>query len=283
MPDSVTQDIREGFVYVATGSGYVEEARLSAVSLKAHHPGHPVCLITDATDITAGREFDIVVACTNAQHAPIDKLFALRCPFERAIFVDTDTLVLGDLSPVFRLLDRFDLALHQDVNRGWDYQLPGVPEAFTEFNTGVIAFRRTAAVEAFFGRWRENHERLHRERGFVNDQPAFRQTLYESDLRVAPLPSEFHFLGNFPNYIAWKVRLIHARGDLPAMARDIDSLLGARAWVPGVGPMPSFHGRRSWLAATVATTLRMLKLLWRPPADSAQANPRKWWEHERRT
>jgi len=272
----------QGFVYVATGSGYVDEARRSALSLRKANSGHAVCLVTDDAHVTAGAEFDIVVQCEGAEHAPIDKLLALRCPFERAVFLDTDTLVLGDLSPLLALLDRFDLALHQDVNRGWDYTLPGVPESFTEFNTGVIAFRRTPAIEAFFAQWRANHASLKRERGFVNDQPAFRMTLYASDLRVAPLPSEFHFLANFPNYLAWKVRLIHARGDLEGMAREIDSTLGGRAWVPEVGAIPAFHGRRSWLRTCWQTGARMVRLLVRPPADSAAANPRKWWNNERR-
>src|SRR6185295_8034232 len=37
----------EGFVYVATGSGYLEEARRSAESLRRCNPGCRICLITD--------------------------------------------------------------------------------------------------------------------------------------------------------------------------------------------------------------------------------------------
>lgn len=269
-----------GFVYVATGTGYLDEARRSAASLRRFHPDHPICLITD--DPGAGSAlFDDVIVRTDAEHRPIDKLLALHCPYERAVFLDCDTRVFGDLSPLFALLDHFDIAAHQDVHRGWNYELPDVPMAFSEFNTGVLAFRRNSGVEEFFRDWRQIYERLNSERGFVNDQPAFRQALYLSRLRVAPLPSEFHFLGNFPNYLLWKVRLIHARGDLERMARQIDEDLGCRIYMPDVGVVPSYRGRRLWLRWTLRTAWRMLRLLFSAPTDSAGANPRQWWLEEK--
>ena len=268
-----------GFVYVATGTGYLNEARLSAASLRQHNPGVPICLVTD-NDITAIQPFDQVVVCRDVKHQPIDKLLAIHCPFDRVVFLDTDTRVFGDLTPLFAILDQFDLALLQDVNRGWNYELPGVPACFSEFNTGVIAFRRTPAVTGFFQQWRENHTVLARDRGFVNDQPAFRQTLYRSSLRVAPLPSEFHFLANFPNALLWKVRLIHARGDIDRMAGQIDEQLGTRVYIPEVGVVGAYAGRKGWLKTSLRTAWRLLRLVLRPPADSAAANPRKWWRDE---
>lgn len=265
-----------GFVYVATGTAYLAEAQRSAASLRRHHRDIPICLVTDRAPADR-TPFDEIMLRADAQQKPIDKLLAWHCPYERAVFLDTDTCIFGDLSPLFDLLDRFDLAVLQDVNRGWSYELPGVPACFTEFNTGVIAFRRTPGVGAFFANWRRNHEHLGRTGGFVNDQPAFRQTLYASDLRVAPLPSEFHFLANFPNALLWKVRLIHARGNLEEMARQIDERLGCRVFIPEVGVVTRFAGRRRWLGETWRTAWRMARLLWRPPADSAAANPGKWW------
>ena len=244
--------------------------------MRQHHPTLPICLVTDH-QVAIAPPFDHVVIRSDVLHKPIDKLLVQFCPFERVVFLDTDTQVCGDLSPLFDVLDRFDLAVLQDVNRGWNYELPGVPACFTEFNTGVLAFRRTPAVLDFFRQWGENHAELARTGGFVNDQPAFRQTLYHSALRVAPLPSEFHFLGNFPNSLLWKVRLIHARGDYGLMARQIDEQLGNRVYIPHVGVVPGFTGRLGWLRTTVKTAGRMLRLVFRPPTDSADANPRQWW------
>jgi hypothetical protein len=265
-----------GFIYVATGAAYLAEARQSAESLRRHHPDTPICLVTDqplATDAL----FTHVVLRTDVERRPIDKLLALAAPYARCVFLDTDTFVLGNLTPLFELLDSFELAALQDVNRGWDYPLPGVPAAFTEFNTGVLAFRNEPAVHALFKEWRTHYDALLREQKLVNDQPAFRRAVYQSRLRIAPLPSEFHFLGNFPNAALWKVRLLHARGDYARMAREVNESLGARAYIPNVGVVPGYAGRRQWWQFTWRLFRRMLRLVVRPPTDAAVIHPRKWW------
>jgi len=272
---------RDGFVYVATGPKYLEEAVRSAESLRQHHRNHRICLITDSVPTDRGAFDDIVIA-TSVAHQPVDKLLAIGCPYERFIFLDSDTRVFGDLSPLLDLLDEFDVAAHQDIQRGWHYELPGVPLAFSEFNTGVLAFRRSARVEGFFRQWADTFVALQAEFGFVSDQPAFRRALFHSDLRIAPIPSEFHFLGNFPNSLLWTVRVIHGRGDLDRMKRQVDEVLGPRVYVPEVGVIPRFLGRRSWLTSTVRTARRMANLLVRPPSDSAAANPSHWWLEEQR-
>jgi len=271
--------ISRGFVYVATGTGYLEEARISAESLRRHHPDIPICLVTDRPlDIRA--PFDHVIQRGDVEHKPIDKLLAWHCPFDRAVFLDTDTRVGGDLTTLFDVVEHFDLAALQDVNRGWDYPLDGVPECFTEFNTGVIAFRRTPKVAQFFASWRAGYDALQVKQGHLNrqsDQPAFRQALYHSDLRIAPLPSEFHFIANFPNATLWKVRLLHGRGDLDRIAEQVDQELGGRVFIPNVGVVSAFRGRRHWFATTLRVTWRMARLCLFPPTDNSAKTPRYWW------
>lgn len=265
-----------GFVYVATGSGYLEEARRSAASLRQHHPAIPICLITDHA-VEAAAPFTEVVRRQDVEHRPIDKLLALAAPYARCVFVDTDTHVLGDLTPLFDVLDGFELAALQDVNRGWDYELPGVPVAFSEFNTGVLAFRNEPAVHDFFREWRRHYDEILRDLRLVNDQPSFRRAIFQSRLRIAPLPGEFHFLGNYPNSVLWQVRLVHARGDCARIAREANETLGGRAYIPNVGVVPAYAGRRTWALATARLFWRMLRLVFRPPVDASAIHPRKWW------
>jgi hypothetical protein len=269
-----------GFVYVATGAGYVQEALRSANSVRALHPSTPICLVTDVPPPGPHPFTDVLAPEGRVEHGPIDKILAFQAPYERVVFLDTDTLAVGDVAPLFDLLDRFDLAALQDVNRGWHYSLDDVPLPFTEFNTGVLVFRRTPDVARFFAEWRANHEQL-KAAGFVNDQPAFRRTAYRSSLRIAPLPSEFHFLGNFPNAALWSVRLVHARGDVDRIARLANESLGPRAYVPDVGVIGGFVGRRPWLRTTLRVVRRMVRLLIRTPADSTATNPGRWWLQER--
>ncbi len=271
-----------GFVYVATGDRYVAEAVRSAGSLRASMPDAAVALITDSPpdQATAGL-FHSVIVRPEVRRQPIDKLLAWEAPFERCVFLDTDTHVCGDLTDLFRLLDHFDLAATPETLRGWHYTLPEVPAAFPEYNTGAIAFRRGAATEEFFRTWKADYEKLHASHGFVSDQPAFRLAAFRLGLRIAPLPSEFHFITITPNYTMWAVRLLHGRDDLPALARDLNRRPGARAFVPGLGPIAAFQGHRSWLAQFFRLMLRGMLV---PLASLRPKAPVKshWTEEEQR-
>ena len=266
-----------GFVYVATGKAYLPEAFRSAESLRRHHREVPICLITDHPPQDRGPFTEIRRPVGAVRHTPMDKVLAYEAPYDRIIFLDTDTLILDDLTPVFGVLERFDLALLQDVNRGWNYELPDVQMSFSEFNTGVIAFRKSAAVENFFAAWSREYDAMREDYGFVTDQPAFRRTLFHSDLRVAPLPSEFHFLGDMPNCTLWKVRLIHGRGNYERVARQVNEELGLRAYVPEIGTLGKYHGRRKLVRDMLRMLGRMAGLLACGGENVSVNNPTQWW------
>lgn len=265
-----------GFVYVATGEGYVAEARRSAASLRAHHPRAAIALLTDVATAAAA-PFDHVITLATARHDPSDKIAAIDAPFDEIVFLDTDTFVCGPIDELFDLLATHYIAALPENHRGWDYDLPGVPACFAEFNTGVIAFRRTPAVQRFFAAWRAAYDELRAAQNLKNDQPAFRRALFDSALRVATLPSEFHFLANVPNYTMWEVRLLHRRGDLPAIAREVNARPGPRAYVPHLGVLHGYVGRAAWARTLARVAWRIIKTLFRPPPDASAANPGRWW------
>ena len=105
-----------GVIYVATGSDYVELARTSAASLRAVEPGLLIDLFTDDLDRLDLGVFDQVHRI--AVPEPRSKLTCMALTrFERTLFLDADTLVVGALGDLFDLLDRFDCALAHDVRR----------------------------------------------------------------------------------------------------------------------------------------------------------------------
>jgi hypothetical protein len=267
------------FVYVATGEGYQAEAFASAQSLRGCHPDATIELITDVPAEVAGPFSAVRMAAGEVLHTPADKMLAIESPHDEVIFLDSDTHAADDLTPVFELLSRFDIAALQDVNRGWYYELPGVPSAFAELNTGVLAFRRTARVLEFFKAWRLQYGRLRSERGFVTDQPAFRQALFESDLRLAPLPSEFHFLGDFPNCLSWHARLIHGRNDHVRVAREVNSDPVLRAYLPHLGALRAYTGRRAALGQLWSMVRKTCVLLVAGP-PAMRNKPLSWWKIE---
>lgn len=274
----------DGFVYVATGEGYRCEALKSATSLKHSQPTARICLVTDQP-LAENPLFDdvVVIKQEEVSFSPIDKTFAVQCPYERAVFLDTDTCVVGELNELFDILNGFELALLPETKRGWDYVLPNVPKPFAEFNTGVIVFRNNTRVNSLFEQWRQAYRELKENPGLINDQPSLRKVLFNSDIRVAPLPSEFHFLGNTENYIMWDAKIIHARGDLQAIASQVNLRLGSRVYIPDVGTLHGFNGRRNWLVKLTRFFWSGIQLLWGKPTDSAGMNPGKWWLTEKRT
>lgn len=77
-----------------------------------------------------------------------------------------------------------------------------LPNAFPQFNGGVIAYRRTPEVIAFMERWR----RAVREENLPKDQPSLRELIWESDLRVATLPEEYNLMHFHAMSVWWTTR-----------------------------------------------------------------------------
>ena len=126
-----------GFVYVATGECYRGEAAVAAAQLRRTNPGARICLIADRAE---GPVFwDDFVLLDRPAFGFRDKLAMHLCPYDRFVFLDTDTYVGADLTEVFQLLDHFDVAGHQ-LFEGHDYRLPDVPDAFPEFQGGMLDY-----------------------------------------------------------------------------------------------------------------------------------------------
>jgi hypothetical protein len=129
-------------------------------------------------------------------------------PFEHTLFLDADTWVVEDPTPVFEILTCFDLAIcHEPVGH-----TPTSPSAILipiavlpEFNSGVILFRRCQAVNDLVAGWSadllsESVARypLHRT---VPDQPALRRRLLDGSVRVAVLPPNWNLRTPYPQAI----------------------------------------------------------------------------------
>ena len=239
--------MKRGAVYVAVGATYRQEAAASAASLKAHMRGLHVTLFTDGPpDVAArGGPFDAVVQIDGVKGNRLDKIRHIgRVPYDRVLFLDSDTYVCADLGEVFTLLDRFDIALAHAARRTheWYPPLPNVPDSFPEFNSGVVAFRNAPEVEGAFAAWARMYEealnsewyRRHREsRPFtLQDQHHLRKALYESDLRIATLPYEYN-CRLMPSFVNGHVSVVHGRHrHLAAVADKLNSTPKRRLFAP---------------------------------------------------
>ena len=201
-----------GILYVATGERHLSETQRSARSFHATMPDVPVAVFTD--DQPAARAsgcFDLVLEHPACQHSYVDKLRPLvESPFERTLFLDTDTYSAAPCYEVFDLLDRFELAVAHAPLRAHLHSPPGCPISFPEVNTGVIAYRNTRGFQALVADWIAIFASQPPE---YDDQPAFREALYASDVRFAVLTSEYNLRACFPYFLGGnvEVKIIHAR------------------------------------------------------------------------
>lgn len=228
-----SQVMKEGFLYIAIGERFLDEARRSARSVKKASPSAAICIITDQ-EIAADEDFDVVMDAAPRQQAreiykPHDrgpyykKIYPLlNSPFEKTIFLDSDTWVVEPLDDLFKLLETFDLLVTPDPTP-YNYRFEKdeepfslIPAAFGVFNTGLIAYRKGEPATRFLEGWQRNYED-HVARFTVMDQPAFRLTLFESDIR-------FHVLPSCYNTISWVPFII-----------------------PSGGSVIMLHGRNPWL------------------------------------
>lgn len=197
-----------GVIYVASGKRYVDEAANSANSLKKEMPGIPVHLHSDLSNVP--NVFDRNFRLTECRYNCYDKVPPLlNSPFRKTLFLDTDTYVSGSLEEIDILLDRYDLLVCHTAFRDPN-PIAEIPSSFTEFNTGMIAFRKNEKTDAFLRKWLENYEMM----GHKADQPAFRKTLWEDDqIRTYILPPEYNFRTIFPGFIGGgsEVKIIHGR------------------------------------------------------------------------
>jgi len=221
-----------GVIYAAEGPDYAALACQSAASLRAIDPDLPIHLFSDQADLSFA--FDAVHPIPQTcQRAKIAAMAA--SPFERTLFLDCDTLVVGQVREGFDILERFDLAIAHDVRRsselietGWKADAPAL---FCQHNSGVLFFRRSAAIDGFLADWATAFDHAALER----DQITLKDLLWQSDLRFWVLPPEWNLrrvteldawepLDAIPRIIHSHQLLRHLRG-VGAQITDLETIL----------------------------------------------------------
>ncbi|WP_339136386.1 MAG: hypothetical protein WGN25_00665 [Candidatus Electrothrix sp. GW3-4] len=205
-----------GVVYVATGEKFVTEALISVRSVKRQMPELPVTLFTDLQELVASppEGVDVVFHLTQVTNSCLDKMYPLaESPYERTLFLDTDTYLCDRIDELFDVLDNYDIAAAHPPYRV-QYHLPDIPECFPEPNTGVIAFKRTSGALEVLSNWsKEYKKQLASPNKPHHDQHSFRAALYHSTARFLVLPQEYNFRNIGPNFAGKgsKIKIIHGR------------------------------------------------------------------------
>ncbi|WP_238538204.1 putative nucleotide-diphospho-sugar transferase [Oceaniovalibus guishaninsula] len=203
-------DDERGIVLAATGARYTVIARRAARSARKAMPGTPIDLFTDQDldDPVFARIHRLDVSHRRPKFEAME-----RTRFARTLMIDADVLLRHDVSELFDVLDRYDIAAVPGISRAPDHLggYPDLPRSVPVINTGVMAFRGTGAVRAFARDWQAEMIRT----GAKMDQPAFRKLIYESDLRFLALGIEYNViylqLLNVWRHTMGGVRVLHVR------------------------------------------------------------------------
>ncbi len=102
-----------GVLTIATGSKrFVKMAVFLAISIRRTNPNWPIALLTDSKDEYLNEFFDHIIPFSEDMPAGFThKLFMYDySPFEETLFIDSDSLVINDLTPFFAMMKVSDVS-----------------------------------------------------------------------------------------------------------------------------------------------------------------------------
>jgi hypothetical protein len=205
----------DGAIFIITHDPrYAEMLLVSAASLKRAMPELPIAVFSQFP--VESELFEKVIRIEPAGDGFSDKARWMReSPFERTLFLDADTYVLSPVPELFTLLDQFDCAAtHEEyLNTDWSNHYPrtDIPSSFPEFNTGVLALKRSQAMDRVLDDWGALYETYLKESGDrkINDQPFFRVAVYRGKARMATLTREYNCKFRGQGYLNGPVKIAH--------------------------------------------------------------------------
>lgn len=200
-----------GAVYAATGAKAVELFEVSVRRLREVEPNLNIAIFTDRTQAERIQKLSIENCAIHILERPtysnFDKVLALKeTPFDKAIFLDADTLAVRPFSEeLFKALEYSPILARSagiGFNREWEYT--DYPAAIPQFNTGILAYRFPDTREVF-EIWARSSAGMHLQKAM--DQPFFRAACIEANRIPSELPAHYNFQDN--DTAVFPVRIRH--------------------------------------------------------------------------
>lgn len=241
--------IKKGYLYVARGEKYIEEAVKAARRLKNINPEAHTTLISDTPLKLIGFDNVIVISsdksyCENWKNGLLFKVRGLQhSPYRKTIYVDSDTYFVDDCNELFALLDYYDLCIAQSPADNSnitvdDKRLNG----YMPYNAGVIVYRDSSEMELLLKRWEHiYHEKF---RFYHDDQAPLMEALLEVPVNIYVLQAIYNFrLPFFVSIPGAKVKLLHGRTDnFDAIEKKVNRYPGEhRIWIPRLNRVISYR------------------------------------------
>lgn len=193
---------KAGVIFCAGGKArYIDEARFAARSVKKYMPDLPIALFTDQP-VKKGREFNFVFESHDYDHPQKLKMHGmLHSPFERTLYLDSDTLTQGDFTELFGFLDFYDIGITHTVKCHWPPYASAVFIDYIDydcFQGGFLLFRNSVTARIFIQEWHNRFIQVPKdnepEGSPLGDQPILNEVYKEQQSNPE---LSFVFLPNF--------------------------------------------------------------------------------------
>jgi FkbM family methyltransferase len=198
---------------------YLWEAAISAISLRRHTDA-PIKLHTNLADVEnllgalGPLSFDEIVINEEAAHPKILKIDAIKsCLGDQCIYLDTHTIVLGNIHPVFKI-DDFDIAgVHAPWRDGQDGTIVD-----KDFERGFLQTLNTGALwvnlkksRRFLQTW-STIFRKDVKAGNPNakDQAAFLHAARDINPSLLYLPENYNFRAHYGGRLSGRCYVVHS-------------------------------------------------------------------------
>ncbi len=230
----------EGYLYIATGTRYIDEAIVSVKSLRQCNPDVHVTLITDEpVDISYFNEIKVLdVDESDSYERKNYKILGLQhSPYDRTLFIDTDTYFIADCKELFQLLHYHDILIaHAPGDRREVIINEKVLEGYLAYNSGVIAFNNNEIVNKLFKDWYI----LCLKNIYKGDQPPLMHALLTNAVKIYVLHQNYNFrLPFIVSFPAFSVKILHGRNqDFRKIKKIVNKDISVqRAWNPNNAKM----------------------------------------------
>lgn len=223
----------QGVIYLACGAGYLEQALFSAHSLKANMPNVHVTLFTDQE--TDSPLFDQVLPM---EHDP-QRGFKSKTrvmgmsPYDRTIFLDCDTVVLGDLADLFLCREVFDCGASLNVHRGSPHKFERFGSGLSMLNSSTFVFRKSEVMTRVFDSLQLEYEKAVVGFPTIGDQEILTQCIIEQGAHFWTLADEFNFHLAHINRAIGPIRVATSHElRLKQIASRLNLYHNERVWIP---------------------------------------------------
>ncbi len=192
----------KGILYVAIGERMRQPLVRSIASVRKHLD-LPITLVTDLAEPPVVDRV-IEVEWPGRPGYAVKPAFVPRLPYERTLYLDTDTVVLhSDAAKPMELLTHrygYHAAAVHGLSRRMHKVAPDLM-CVPSFNSGVLFLRRSSIIQRAMRRWRNLY------RG-GEDEVALTKALLETKTPTYCLPCEWNYRGFGLNH--WRaIRIVH--------------------------------------------------------------------------